>query len=525
MNYKEKIAKVNSERVIMLNKAKENISQKNVTLSDNLENTINTLEFDEKNVKKYKSIIKAKEMIASLTEEILNAKSVEDIVKLRSKINYYINKIKKELQKRNVSQTLYDETYNQVKYLRKDIATYIRFLKRESTLEEINNSCSNVDKLSSDEKNKLKKQLRNEHNYNKRYMKKNAINEIVLVNDEQAEEINNEENAQIESCENIIAENSLEESTPSEVEYVQETYYESNVETPSYDETPQETFEEEQTISEDIFAKRAAIPELQRDVLFSAVPQQPQIDLNKYLDFIEEYKKEKKEEQTPQISDSSKNSQVTEAMILSAIAKIEEKSSREIDATTFISEELVDNILDYVDEKKAERLEKEKNHQAEMCFSEQPEDSNECVIDESAFEGSQFIDIERDLANRISYFRKQYKLSPIVSYNGSFIKNITSFLRNIPKYRVNQRIIKVMEKDYNTYYHGQDLCSFLEYSKKRNSIRFALETIFNKSRLTRREIECLTNHDMCLEWITEFYCQQDIECDEELTLYKKRNAS
>ena len=171
MSYSEKIEKINNDRKVLLSMIKDATTKDNNAVIKNLDDVVSILNFDEQNVKEYVSIIKAKELIAELTEQIANTKNIEDIVKLRKRINYYINKIKKEIKKRNIDEESFDNMYNSVVYLRKDIAMYIRFLKREFKLNEIVDLYQNIDNLSQEEIDKLKKLLKNELNYNRRNIK------------------------------------------------------------------------------------------------------------------------------------------------------------------------------------------------------------------------------------------------------------------------------------------------------------------------------------------------------------------
>jgi hypothetical protein len=49
-------------------------------------------------------LLKVQELITSLIEDIINAKDETEINKIRKRLNYYINKIKKELKKREISE-------------------------------------------------------------------------------------------------------------------------------------------------------------------------------------------------------------------------------------------------------------------------------------------------------------------------------------------------------------------------------------------------------------------------------------
>jgi hypothetical protein len=167
-NYGEKIQKINDDRKTMLNSVKDNILNNNNTLINNLDNIIEMINIDEVNTKKYTAIVRMKSLIFDLTEKIVNANSIEEITTLRKKINYYINKIKKELVERNIEQDDMDKIQGKVDYLRYDITKYIRFLKRETNITKISNHYDNISNLTIEEKKEFKKLLANESRYNKR---------------------------------------------------------------------------------------------------------------------------------------------------------------------------------------------------------------------------------------------------------------------------------------------------------------------------------------------------------------------
>ena len=116
INYDEKIQKINDDRKTMLNSVKDNILNNNTTLINNLDNIIEMINIDEVNTKKYTAIVRMKSLIFDLTEKIVNANSIEEITTLRKKINYYINKIKKELVERNIDQDDMDKIQGKVDY-------------------------------------------------------------------------------------------------------------------------------------------------------------------------------------------------------------------------------------------------------------------------------------------------------------------------------------------------------------------------------------------------------------------------
>lgn len=356
ISYKEKIDKINADRILMLNMVKENISKDNTTLSEGLEITTAALDLDEQNTKEYTAIVTAKQLIFELTQEIANATDVEEIISLRKKVNYYINKIKKELMKRNISQEQFDKIYSDVSYLRGNIAMYLRFLKRENNILEITNLYENVDNLSDESSMRLKKLLNNELRYNKRILNSKT-------NDGEKRDNNN-----------------------------------GNV-TGSLPEANESSNDDLKDVSQ------------QGDLI---------------LDF---------NELVQQMGDKD--------------------TSMDEDLTLY-------STLD-----------------------------------------------PTYLTQRLEYYKSQYNFKKLLGYDESFFKNFINLFRNIPRYRKNRRVIKAVERDYNIFYHGQDLGALLDYSKKRNSIFTALSAIFRSSRLSKRELECLYNHEKCKDWIIEFYKPKD----------------
>lgn len=119
------------------------------------------------NLKERNALLKAKRMIIEITDEILLARSVDDIKKVREKLNYYINKVKKELVKRNIDESL-SKNYNEsVGALRNDITEFTRCIKRRNNIELLNTL--QRDDLSKEE---LQKILTSESKFNKRLMNK-----------------------------------------------------------------------------------------------------------------------------------------------------------------------------------------------------------------------------------------------------------------------------------------------------------------------------------------------------------------
>lgn len=371
MTYSEKIDKINNDRILMLNMIKERISKNNFCVAGNLDTAILVFNADGQNTKEYKSILKAKQLIFELTNEISITTNADEVVALRKKINYYINKIKKEIARRNVNQDSFKQMYNEVTYLRNSMALYIRFLKRESIQNQILTFYKNSDNLSIEDSAKLKKLLNNELNYNKRLLK--------YLNNERKDDFKN-----VEISTSKIVENGIEEK-----------------------------------------------------VLITPPQEEQGANL---------------------LSVSS-----------SLLARLEEKF-----------------------------------------------DSHHAVNETDPWLKEDFLD------ERIRCYNIKYQFARLFKYDGTFFTNIANLFHNIPRYNWNKKIIKNAERDYNRFYHGQDLEFFIDYSKKRNSIKTALAVIFKSTSLSKREIECLYNHKKCKEWIIEFHSLNSCVTEENMSLIKVR---
>ena len=160
MDNLKKIEKINSDRVIILNNIKEKL--------------LNAHSFNDDALitEKDKSISKAKEIIVYLTNEISHSHDIEEIKKLRRTVNYYINKIKKEMHNRGINEEKLATYQDATSYLRKGMSQYISYLKRVPKLDDINNLNNNFDIISDSDKSRLKKLLTNELRYNREVLKK-----------------------------------------------------------------------------------------------------------------------------------------------------------------------------------------------------------------------------------------------------------------------------------------------------------------------------------------------------------------
>ena len=167
-NLDERIIKVRNDRYELLSMVSDNIkNNRNILLSD-MKSIFDVLEYDEKTIKRYTAVVKAQELIKSLTEEICYAQSEEEIIELRKKINYLINKIKAELKRRNIDDNSLSKYQESANCFRKNIAQFIRVIKRESNINNIENTYKKYNLLSEEEKEEFNKQLKREMRYNHR---------------------------------------------------------------------------------------------------------------------------------------------------------------------------------------------------------------------------------------------------------------------------------------------------------------------------------------------------------------------
>ena len=176
-----RIEKIKSDHAELLKKVRESIITNHENLKGNIEEVVTVLDFDEKSIKKQEATIKAQELVTTLTKEILDAKTKEEIIEIRKRLNYYINKIKTEIKRRELDESYLNAYQEKVTYLRKDIAKYIRFLKREENISEIDHLYSNYDNLNKEEMTDLKKALKREINYNRRNLAEPKIEDKKLV--------------------------------------------------------------------------------------------------------------------------------------------------------------------------------------------------------------------------------------------------------------------------------------------------------------------------------------------------------
>ncbi len=380
----KRVEQVKNEHLELLKMVKEKISENSDNFQNHTNEILNTLEYDEENVKKYEATVQAQELVVSLTKQILEAKDLEEIIAIRKKLNYYINKIKRELKNRGLSETVIVNFQEQSITLRKSIANYIRFIKREDNICEIDKLYSNYDNLSAEEINNLKKYLAKEKRYNKR-------NFDFLTGKEKVK-------------------------------------------------------------TDSINKEASSTPILEMDTKT----------------------KESHQELAPDVKED-KNGSIEDSIAVSEIS-VDDFNSLQID-----------------------------DDNGDLMF----------ITGELPYE-----ELSNYFKKRIDSFGQMYNIVDTYDYEyHHFGKNVLNFFRNIPRYVHNKKAIQLMVKEYLLFYRGDDLSSFIEYTKRRNSISKNLKCIFSKSYLFTNDATYLNEHENCAKWMYDF-CQK-----KSLTLCVKKLAA
>lgn len=202
---------IKAERCELLKEVRENINNGTEKVLESVNDIVNILNYDEKNIKKYEALKEAQKLIESLTKEIVNATTKEEVEVLRKKLNYYINKVKNEAKKRNID---YNKYYGHVNDIRKSIAKYIRFIKRKEQIDAIENANDNYDSLDEETRKLLSRQISNARNYNTRVIREQKMN-IINSNNSSITSIDNQEKNNEESDNNSVV--NVIEASPSEI--------------------------------------------------------------------------------------------------------------------------------------------------------------------------------------------------------------------------------------------------------------------------------------------------------------------
>ena len=123
---------------------------------------------------------------------------------------------------------------------------------------------------------------------------------------------------------------------------------------------------------------------------------------------------------------------------------------------------------------------------------------------------TEFSEVKHYFEQKIGHFNRLYSIAPTLDYSRRYKgRNIIHFFRNIPRYIHNKKMIKHMIADFCMFYHGNDLGSYIEYLKQRNSIRGGLKCLFSKTHLY--DNSDLIKHRKCSRWLYDFCRQNNLD--------------
>ena len=87
-------------------------------------------------------------------------------------------------------------------------------------------------------------------------------------------------------------------------------------------------------------------------------------------------------------------------------------------------------------------------------------------------------DNQNELNEKLGEINRFYRLNTLPTYDGGVGTNVLKLVRNIPNYLKNKGILSSINKK-NNYFDDKVLDAFIEYNKRRNSIRLSLKEILN----------------------------------------------
>ena len=394
--YYDKLDKIKRDHFKLLEMVRDSIRDDGINLGDNITGVFSAIMFDAKQIDKYKVLLEARFSIENLVEMILCATTPEDVAKIREQLNCYIDKIKREIVSRKMSDVSLASYQSRASNLRKDIAKCIRVLKRENNIDTIEGLVMLSDVIVPDDDQTLKSMIKNEMQFNDYYLnpdKKTKTKTVTVINSvadsNKTDEISAVQNDN--NNENNVLPNSSQSNKTDKID---------------------ENFE----------------------VIFSS--------LKNKLGF---------ETQTSEVEDFANS--FKPLLTGEPIKKVGQSTPSKKDDTKSISKRAY-------------------------------------------------------LSKMVERYSKQYHLDDLRRYDGSTGKNVFRFFGNLPAYIYNKVIVQDMDYDSSIFYNGNDFVSFIEYNRRRNSIRNALKSVFSKSYLLSFEGQCLNNHERCVNWI-EAYCKEN----------------
>lgn len=178
MDNNKRIEKIIDDNKVLVNNAKIGILNSKTKLVRDLQYCFFAIKFNEKNSKKIERFEREQAYILDSINKIPEEDNLDRIIELRKKMNYYLSKMKKELELKTSSESLIENYQNSLNQYRKDVARYVRFLKRNNNINEMQALNNNISNLTDEEKLNLKKIIRREQNYNCKNLKIGNINKL-----------------------------------------------------------------------------------------------------------------------------------------------------------------------------------------------------------------------------------------------------------------------------------------------------------------------------------------------------------
>ena len=112
---------------------------------------------------------------------------------------------------------------------------------------------------------------------------------------------------------------------------------------------------------------------------------------------------------------------------------------------------------------------------------------------------------------RVDFYERQYNVEKNDEYNGSIIKNISIFNKNLPKLINNKRRVKCMIRDYHLFVRKPELLGYSNYLKNSNSLRYNLKNVIKNGVLKNKEKSLEEEHNKAVNWIINFCNDNDLE--------------
>ena len=153
INVYEKANIISFERELVSEYVARSMGKNLYSMLDSIKN----IELDELTNKK---VTKAMNMLTNLTYELIKSNNIDNVLKTRNRINYYINRIKTLT---NVSDNLF---YDNLFLYRDDIKEHVRIVKRSVNVSKITTTI--YDTISKDEKKSMNALMAKERAFNKR---------------------------------------------------------------------------------------------------------------------------------------------------------------------------------------------------------------------------------------------------------------------------------------------------------------------------------------------------------------------